>query len=88
MPQAPRRGAAPEGDGAAFEDEEQDGLEDLAAGAPALRFGRDLRLLEVRRSKWSKDERFSPFAAVLLPTPAVASSVATITLMLAEAYLA
>jgi len=48
VPQAPRRGAAPEGDGAAFEDEEQDGLEDLATGAPALRFGRDLRLLEVR----------------------------------------
>ena len=48
VPEAPRRGSTPEGDGAAFEDEERDGLEDLAAGAPALRFGRDLRLLEVR----------------------------------------
>ena len=47
MPEGPRRGSAPEGDGAAFEDEERDGLEDLATGAPALRFGRDLRLLEV-----------------------------------------
>ena len=46
---APRRGSPPEADGTAFEDEEQDGLEDLAAGAAALRFGRDLRLLEVRQ---------------------------------------
>ncbi len=50
VPDAPQRGSPAEADGSAFEDEEQDGLEDLAAGAAALRFGRDLRLLEVGKT--------------------------------------
>ena len=49
VPDAPQRGSTAEADGTAFEDEEQDGLENLAAGAAAFRFERDLRLLEVRQ---------------------------------------